>query len=126
MLEKRSVATVIILSLVTCGIYMVYWTYVTCQALQQQGKKTSIPVILTTLMMLFYSSIGGALLAIDADDNINAIKEMNGMPKADNKILWLLLGIFIPIVTVALVQNEINGMIDTAERARMGFTTPTL
>lgn len=126
MLEKRSVATVVIFSLLTCGIYMVYWTYVTCQALQQQGKKTALPVILTTLMMLFYSSIGGVLLAIDADDNINAIKIAHGMPGADNKILWILLGIFIPIVTVALVQNEINSMIDTAERARAGFEAPTL
>ncbi len=126
MLEKRSVATVVVFSILTCGIYMVYWTYVTCGALQQQGKKTSIPVVLTTLMMLFYSSIGGALLAIDADDNINAIKEMHGMPKADNKILWLLLGIFIPIVTAALVQNEINRMIDAAERARAGLGMPPL
>lgn len=126
MLEKRSVTTVVIFSLLTCGIYMIYWTYVTCQALQQQGKKTSIPVILTTLMMLFYSSIGGALLALDADDNINAIKEMHGMPKSENKVLWLIFGIFIPIVTVALVQNEINQMIDTAERARMGFDATNL
>ncbi|MBR2011522.1 MAG: DUF4234 domain-containing protein [Clostridia bacterium] len=126
MLEKRSVTTVVIFSLLTCGIYMIYWTYVTCQALQQQGKKTSIPVILTTLMMLFYSSIGGALLALDADDNINAIKEMHGMPKSENKVLWLIFGIFIPIVTVALVQNEINQMIDTAEHARMGFDATNL
>lgn len=126
MLEKRSVTTVVIFSLLTCGIYMIYWTYVTCQALQQQGKKASIPVILTTLMMLFYASIGGALLALDADDNINAIKEMHGMPKSENKVLWLIFGIFIPIVTVALVQNEINQMIDTAERARMGFDATNL
>ena len=126
MLEKRSVATVVVFSLLTCGIYMVYWTYVTCQALQQLGKKTSLPVILTTLMMLFYSSVGGALLAIDADDNVNAIKEAYGIPKQDNKVLWLLLGIFVPVVTVALVQNEINGMIDRAERARAGFDIPAL
>ena len=126
MLEKRGVATVVVFSILTCGIYMVYWTYVTCQALQQQGKKTSIPVILTTLMMLFFSSVGGLLLGMDADDNINAIKEMHGMPKADNKILWMLLGFFIPVVTIALVQSEINSMIDKAESARTHYQAPTL
>lgn len=125
MLEKRSVADVVIFSILTCGIYAVWWAYVTCTALQQQGKKTSIPVILTTLMMLFCSSVGGLLLGLDADDNINAIKEMHGMPKSDNKLLWMLLGFFIPVVTIALVQYEINQMIDTAERARAGFGTPT-
>lgn len=126
MLEKRGVATVVVFSILTCGIYAVWWTYVTCQALQQQGKKTSIPVILTTLMMLFYSSVGGLLLGMDADDNVNAIKEMHGMPKADNKILWMLLGFFIPIVTIALVQSEINAMIDKAESARTQYQTPTM
>lgn len=125
MLEKRGVATVVVFSILTCGIYAAWWTYVTCQALQQQGKKTSIPVILTTLMMLFYSSVGGLLLGMDADDNINAIKEMHGMPKADNKILWMLLGFFIPVVTIALVQSEINSMIDKAESARTHYQAPT-
>lgn len=114
MLTKRSIVAVIIFSLLTCGIYAIWWTYVTCDALQRQGQKTAIPPILTTLMMLFFSNVGGALLGIDADDNINAIKIKHGMPTADNKVLWLILGIFIPLVTIALVQYEINMMIDTA------------
>ncbi len=122
MLTKRSVASVIIFSLLTCGIYMIWWTYVTCDALQRQGQKTSIPPILTTLMMLFFSNVGGALLGVDADDNINAIKARYGMPTTDNKILWLILGIFIPIVTVALVQYEINQMIDTAQSNYHSYT----
>ncbi|MBQ9802165.1 MAG: DUF4234 domain-containing protein [Clostridia bacterium] len=117
MLTKRNVAAVVIFSLITFGIYAVWWTYVTCEALQQQGRKTSIPPILTTLLMFFYSSAGGALLGYDADDNINAIKRMHGMREEDNKVLWLILGLLIPVVTIALVQHEINCMIDTAQRA---------
>ena len=79
----------------------------------------SIPVrLLTTLMMLFFTNLGGALLGLDADDNLNAIKASNGMPQVDNKVLWIVLGVLIPIVTVALVQYEINNMIDTAQRAQ--------
>ena len=118
MLTKRSVASVIIFSLLTCGIYMVWWTYVTCINMQAQGHKTSVPPVLTMLMMLFFSSIGGALLGLDADDNLNAIKAQHGMPQVDNKVLWILLGVLIPIVTVGLVQYEINNMIDTAQRAQ--------
>lgn len=116
MLTKRSVLSVIVFSIITCGIYLIWWTYVTCTALQQQGRKTSIPPVLTTLMMLFFSNVGGALLGLDADDNINNIKRVHGMPTTDNKVLWVVLGIFIPIVTVALVQYEINNMIDTAQQ----------
>ena len=115
MLTKRSIAGVIIFSLLTCGIYAIWWTYVTCDALQRQGQKTSIPPVLTTLMMLFFSNVGGALLGLDADDNIKA---RYGMPTNDNKILWLVVGIFIPIVVIALVQYEINMMIDSAVNAQ--------
>ena len=116
MLTKRSILGVIVFSIITCGIYSVWWTYVTCTALQQQGRRNAIPPVLTTLMMLFFSSVGGALLGLDADDNINAIKYTHGMPQSDNKVLWIVLGIFIPVVTVALVQHEINNMIDTAQQ----------
>lgn len=112
MLTKRSVASVVVFSILTFGIYMVWWTHVTCTALQREGRVTSIPTVLTVLMMLFHSSVGGVLLAIDADDNLNAIKRMRALPVADNKVLWLAVGIFVPIVTVALVQNEINTLLD--------------
>ena len=118
MLTKRSVVSVILFSILTCGIYMLWWTYVTCTALQQQGEKKQIPPVLTTVMMIFISQVGGVLLALDADDNINAIKDKHGMLKTDNKVLWLILGIFIPIATVALIQHEINTMIDTDMQRR--------
>lgn len=118
MLTKRSVVAVILFSILTCGIYAIWWTYVTCTALQQQGGKKQIPPVLTTILMLFVSQIGGALLGLDADDNINAIKEAHNMQRTDNKVLWIILGVIIPIVTIALIQNEINNMIDTDMQRR--------
>ena len=110
MLTKRSVATVVILSIVTCGIYSIWWTYVTLTALQAEGKNTSIPPIVTMLLILFVSSAGGALLGYDADVNINEIKKARGINTADNKILWIVLGVLMPVITIALVQNEINAL----------------
>ena len=111
MIEKRSVVSVILLSIVTCGIYMVWWTYVTCSALQREGGKTSIPPVATTLLMLF-TGFGGILLGIDAVDNVNAIKFARGIPQKDNKVLWIVLGFLFPIATVGLVQHEINQIVD--------------
>ena len=118
MLTKRSIASVILFSILTCGIYMLWWTYVTCTALQEQGGKKQIPPVLTTVLMILFYKVGGVLLALDADDNVNAIKEKHGMTKTDNKVLWLILGIFVPIATVALIQYEINGMINTDMQRR--------
>ncbi len=111
MLTKRSVVSVVVLTIITCGIYGVWWTYVTLTALQQNGQNKSIPPVLTTILMLFVSVAGGALLGYDADVNVNEIKKARGLPTADNKVLWIVLGALIPVVTIALVQNEINGLV---------------
>jgi hypothetical protein len=116
MLEKREIVTVVLFSLLTCGIYMLWWSFVTCTAMQTHGRKTAIPPVLTVLLLLFFTPAGGALLGLDADDNLNAIKASNGMPTTDNKIVWVILGLVIPIVLVALVQYEINNMIDVAQQ----------
>lgn len=115
MLTKRSVATVVVYTVLTCGIYGVWWTYVTCQALQAEGKRTEIPPVLTMLMTLFFASLGGVLLGLDADENIKAIRADKGMPVADNKVAWMVIGFFIPIALLALVQYEINTVIDAVQ-----------
>lgn len=41
-MKQRSVATVIILSIVTCGIYALYWLYVTAEDLENEGQTGSV------------------------------------------------------------------------------------
>lgn len=106
MLKNRNIALVIVLSIVTCGIYSLYWTYVTMDALDKEGGASNMPVIAQFLLLFFY--VGYILFGLNADANINAIKAKRGLPTTDNKILWLVLGLFLPIVLVILVQNEIN------------------
>ena len=106
MLQNRSIATVIILSIVTCGIYSLYWAYVTITALDEEGQASNMPAIVQFL--LFFVYVGYILFAINANNNLNAIRAKKGLPQKDQMMVYLLLGIFIPIVLVALVQMEIN------------------
>lgn len=109
MLKERNVVTVILLSIVTCGIYSLYWTYVTMDALDKEGQASNMPVIAQFLLLFVY--VGYILFGINADANINAIKEKKGIATTDNKVLWLILGLIIPIVLIALIQNEINQLV---------------
>lgn len=109
MLKERNVVTVIILSIVTCGIYSLYWTYVTMDALDKEGQASNMPVIAQFLLLFVY--VGYILFGINADANINAIKEKKGVATADNKVLWLILGLVFPIALIALIQNEINQLV---------------
>lgn len=110
MLKERSIGLVILFTILTCGIYSLYWCYVTMQALDQEGQHSNMPVIAQFLLVFFLGSIGFLILGINADDNINAIKESRGIATSDNKVLWMILGFLLPIVQIALIQNEINAL----------------
>ncbi len=106
MLKNRNIVTVIVLSIVTCGIYDLYWTYVTMDALDKEGQASNMPVIAQFLLCFFY--VGFLLFGLNAENNLNAIKAKRGMEAADNKVLWMVLGLLVPVVLVILVQLEIN------------------
>lgn len=106
-LTKRSVATVVILTIVTCGIYGIYWYWVAIHELDAAGKSSNIdPTIQFILMFLPY--VGSIMFGMNADANINSIKQQRGIPTEDNKVLWIVLFIIIPVVGIGLVQDSIN------------------
>ena len=114
MFKNRSVATVIILSIVTCGIYMLYWFWVAINELYNAGHKSiaDLSPVIQFILMFFY--VGGIFFAINAEDNLNEARTAKGLPTTDNKVLYIILALVIPIVLVALVQTEMNKLADQA------------
>lgn len=108
MLTRREIVTVILLSIVTCGIYSIYWTYVTMEALDREGQSSNMPVIAQFLLALFLGSVGYLLFGMNANANLNAIRARRGYPQKDDQVLYMILGFVIPIVLVCMVQDEIN------------------
>lgn len=108
MLENKNIVTVIILSLVTCGIYNLIWVWKTANALHTQGQKSLVDPMIQFILYLLTAQVGWIVFSMCADANINSIRAQRGLPEKDNKVLYIVLSIFIPIVVTALVQNEIN------------------
>ncbi|MBQ2823778.1 MAG: DUF4234 domain-containing protein [Oscillospiraceae bacterium] len=110
MIKNRSVVTVIVLTIVTCGIYGLYWYWQAMSSLDEAGKKSNMPPIAQFLLLFLY--VGGIVFAINANNNINAIRANKGLPEQDNMVLWLILFIVFPIAGVALVQSAMNEVAD--------------
>ena len=109
MFTKRSIPVFILLSLVTCGIYTLVWYWSAMTELYRAGGKSigNLEPVVQFILLFFY--VGGIFFALNADDNLNAVREQRGLPRQENKVLYVVLEVLgLGIVSCALIQNEMN------------------
>lgn len=108
MFTNKSVVVVIVLTIVTCGLYSIYWYWKAINELYNAGGKSLGNLTPGIQFLLFFVYVGGVVFAINADDNLNAVKQQRGLTAADNKVIYVILALVFPIALMALVQNEMN------------------
>lgn len=107
--ETRNVWTVILLTLVTCGIYGIIWVYNTAKEINGYlGEEKINPVL---ALILCFVPFGILYVFYVYND---ALKEMNakaGLPQSDNFVLWIIL-YFVAGISMYIfeyqVQTELN------------------
>lgn len=107
--ETRNVWTVILLTLVTCGIYGIIWVYNTAKEINAYlGEEKINPVL---ALILCFVPFGILYVFYVYND---ALKEMNakaGLPQSDNFVLWIIL-YFVAGISMYIfeyqVQTELN------------------
>ncbi len=103
-MKQRNIVTCILLSLVTCGIYGIYWAIM----LAKEAVAVKDPAddgILEIILMLFLPFLGFFL----AEKKFAEGCIMRGVPHSDNSILYLILGLVgLGIVNFCLMQNDLN------------------
>lgn len=111
MIQNRSIPVCIILSIVTCGIYGIYWfvcltndTNIACG--DTEGTSGGVAYLLTLVTCGIY----GLYWAYKQGEKIDQAKINRGMPASNGGILYLILFIFGGIIAYALMQNELNQM----------------
>lgn len=114
MIKKRSIAMCIILSIVTCGIYALYWFYSMTKEVASTNNReyttSGGTAILLTLVTCGIYSFYWSYKMGKALDDINATR---GRRPADRSIVYLLLSIFgLGIVSWVLIQSELNNLAD--------------
>ena len=106
MLQKRSVATAIVLTIITCGIYGIYWFIkLTDEMNFVTGTQQDTSGGMAFLLTLVTCGIYGYYWAYKMGEKIEANQ---GYSKS-RPITYLLLNIFgLSIVTFALLQDTLN------------------
>jgi hypothetical protein len=107
--QQRNLGLAILLSIVTCGIYSLYWMYVlTNEVSQLTGEKTFeggkvilLSIITCGIYTYFWYYQLGQLIA--------KAQELKGKTPKDNGVLFLVLCFFgLSIVNLAIAQNDVN------------------
>ena len=106
--KKRGIATSIILSFVTCGIYFIIWIV---QLISEviKFRDQNDDGLLEILLSIFVLPVGIYLAEQKFAEGCRAY----GIPHDDRTVVYLLLSLFgLGIVAIALMQEEANKIHD--------------
>ena len=105
--KERNIGIAILLSIVTCGIYAIYWFItLTNEVNAKYGDPNATSGGVAFLLTLVTCGIYGYFWAYKLGEKVDAIK---GNPAGNSNILYLVFEIFgLNIVTLALAQDAIN------------------
>ena len=104
---KNEPVLVLILGIVTCGLYLIYWNIKVAQVLNAVADEEIIsqPIAIFSgcclpVNVYFYYLAGKECLP--------KLYERIGEPKKDDSTLLLILGFLVPMAAAMIVQGEIN------------------
>ena len=110
MIERRNIAVCIVLTLVTCGIYGIYWIVcLTNDVNTVSGDVNGTSGGMVVLLTIVTCGIYGIYWAYKQGEKLDFTKNNRGIPSSNSGVLYLILQIFgFGIIAYALMQNELN------------------
>ncbi len=106
MVKERSVALAIILTVITCGFYGIYWFIVMTDEVNSLSGKNETSGVVAFLLTLVTCGIYGFYWCYKMGAMLDDIE---GNSNGTRGILYLLLSIFgFSIISYALIQDSIN------------------
>ena len=103
-IKERNIVTCILLTIVTCGIYGIYW-FIMMTKDAVSVKDPADNAILEIVLMLFLPFLGIFLVEKKFAEGCAARE----IPHSDNSVLYLILGLVgLGIVGVCMLQNDLN------------------
>jgi len=110
-MEKRDVAVAVILTIVTCGIYGIYWSYKIAEGFDVTPTESRVTTTPGTTILLWIVTCGiyGYYCYYKWGCASVEISARYGRRSEDKGILYLVLAIFgLTIINNALIQSDFN------------------
>jgi hypothetical protein len=108
---ERSIVLYIILSLLTCGLFAIYWFIVVAGDIRTLRGTSDPNGILDFIIGVLTCGIYTYVCYYRYSKYIVEIQQKMGRPVNDVSVLAVILAIFVSLVSLALIQNEINNIV---------------
>jgi len=109
--EKRDLVKAIIFSILTCGIYQIYWFIVLTDEVNRiSGHENDMSGVIAFLLNLVTCGIYGYIWAYFMGGKID---EITGAKNTYTSVIYLVLALFgFNIINLALMQDTVNKAVD--------------
>lgn len=133
--QTRSPALVLILILVTCGLYLPYWYFVTYRQLESVTghSPTGLPIVVDFIIALLTIGLWGIYIDFCISRELRNIRTTNQINSPDSMLLVLALdsvSIFTAhilfVVTCAIQQHEWNEIVNHLNGRPILYTQKSL
>ncbi len=123
MIKQRNVAVCILLSIVTCGIYGLYWFVVLTDDINQEsGDVDATSGGMALLLTIVTCGIYGWYWAYKMGERVDAIKNRAGVPSSNSGIIYIVLQVFgLGIIAYALMQDTANKFAGAIPQMNAGY-----
>ena len=109
MIEKRNIGLCIVLTLVTCGIYGLYWMACLANDVNRLSGQEGTSGGMVVLLSIVTCGIYGMYWFYKSGETLDEMRHRNNIPSGSLALVYLLLAIFgFSIVSTALMQGELN------------------
>lgn len=108
-MRERNIALCIIFTLLTCGIYGIYWMIVLNDEMLDALGENGTSGGMVFLFSLITCGIYGLYWIYQMGSRVDRLHERYGRYSSSSGILYLLVSLFgLQIVIYAIIQNELN------------------
>lgn len=120
---QRSPVSVLILILLTCGLYYFWWAYTTSREIDEYLGESDIPPIVHLLLLIFTGTLWWFVWDILTARRIARMQARAGLPAKDNSILYLILNLLgagpvagLGVLVALLQQSDLNAIYAAGQR----------
>lgn len=98
---------VLILSFITCGLYLIYWNIKVAEVLNAVAEREVISQPIAIFAGCCFP-VNIYFFYLAGKDALPQVYKRIGYPQKDDSTLLIILGFFFPMAAAMIVQNDIN------------------